>query len=190
MRRFRLNLWQRIGVVLCLVWMVIGGSWGWRHAYDKADAEFRVCIAAVKIRDRRASLPRHAVSRDRGAERRQRRNRRARAHHCRLGCLSMGLVWLVRRIRRAFSPEPRRVDAAQPPPTAPNEEPTLSPANPGPVPTALASGPVAIGLQTRPAPPVAPDIRKSANKRTVEKYMDAFATIRSSPGPVVPDGRR
>jgi ketosteroid isomerase-like protein len=43
------------------------------------------------------------------------------------------------------------------------------------VPTALASGPVAIGLQTRPAPLVAADIGKSANKRTVEKYLDAFA---------------
>jgi ketosteroid isomerase-like protein len=29
-------------------------------------------------------------------------------------------------------------------------------------------------LKTRPALPAAPDIRKSANKRTVEKYMDAF----------------
>jgi hypothetical protein len=43
-----LSFWRRVGIVIALVWIVIGGSWGWRHAYDKADAEFRACIAAVK----------------------------------------------------------------------------------------------------------------------------------------------
>jgi ketosteroid isomerase-like protein len=174
MRRFRLNLWQRIGVMLCLVWIVIGGSWGWRHAYDKADAEFRVCIAAVKsVADVQACRDTRfrAIAVPRGVS----AAIVALAPITVVGLFIYGLVWLVRRTRRAFSPEPRRVDAAQRPPTAPNEERTLSPANPGPMPAALASGPVAIGLPTRTAAPVAPDIRKSANKRTVEKYMDAFA---------------
>ena len=173
MRRFRLNLWQRIGVVLCLVWMVIGGSWGWRHAYDKADAEFRVCIAGVKsVTDVQACRDTRfrAIAVPRGVS----ASIVALAPITVVGLFIYGLVWLMRRTRRAFSPEPGRVDAAQPPPTAPTEEPTPAPANPGPMPAALASGPVAIGLQTRPAPPLAPDIRNSANKRTVEKYMDAF----------------
>ena len=173
MRRFGLNGWQRIGVVLALVWMVIGGSWGWRHAYDKADAEFRVCIAAVKsVADVQACRDTRfrAIAVPRGVS----AAIVALAPLTVVGLLIYGLVWLGRRIKRAFSPEPRRVGAGRPPPTAPNAEPILSPANPGPVPTALASGPVAIGLQTRPDPAVAVDIQQSANKRTVEKYMDGF----------------
>jgi ketosteroid isomerase-like protein len=173
MRRLRLSRWQRIGVVLAVVWIVIGGSWGWRHAYDKADAEFRACIAAVKsvadvqacrdVRFRAIAVPRGVSA---GVV--------ALAPLAVVWLFIYGLVWLVRRMRQAFSSEPRRVGADDPPPSAPNKEPEPAPANPGAVPTALASGPVAIGLQTRPAPLVTPDITKSANKRTVEKYMDGF----------------
>ena len=48
MREFRLNRWQRIVLVLSIIWIVIGGSWGWRHAYDQVDADFKTCVAAVK----------------------------------------------------------------------------------------------------------------------------------------------
>ncbi|MBC8021103.1 MAG: hypothetical protein H7X78_07820 [Methyloceanibacter sp.] len=48
MREFRLNRWQRIFLVLSIIWIVIGGSWGWRHAYDQVDADFKTCVAAVK----------------------------------------------------------------------------------------------------------------------------------------------
>ena len=48
MREFRLNRWQRILLVLSIIWTVIGGSWGWRHAYDQVDADFKICVAAVK----------------------------------------------------------------------------------------------------------------------------------------------
>jgi uncharacterized protein len=174
MRRFRLNGWQRIGVILSVVWIVIGGSWGWRHAYDKPDAEFRTCIAAVKsVADVHACREKRfralAVPRSVSAA------VVALAPLTVVWLFIYGFVWLVRRMKRAFGSEPRRVREAQPPAKAPSEEPTPVPANPGPVPTALASGPVAIGLQTRAAPPVATNIGKSANKRTVEKYMDAFA---------------
>jgi ketosteroid isomerase-like protein len=57
--------------------------------------------------------------------------------------------------------------------SGPNDEPALAPAGPGPPPAALASGPVAIGLQARPVSRSL-GIEKSANKSTVEKYMDAF----------------
>ena len=40
--------WQRIFVVIAVIWIVIGGSWGWRHAYDQVDADFKTCVAAVK----------------------------------------------------------------------------------------------------------------------------------------------
>jgi ketosteroid isomerase-like protein len=172
MRRFRLRRWQRIGVVLSLVWIVIGGSWGWRHAYDKADAEFRVCLTAAKTvpavkacRDTRFK----AIAVPRGVS----------AAIVALAPLTVvwliiyGLVWLGRRMKRTFSSEPRGANAAEPPPLVSDEKPTRAPANPGPVPTAFASGPVAIGLQARPVPPAAA-IRNSANKSTVEKYMDAF----------------
>ena len=48
MRRFRLNGWQRVGIVLSVVWVIVGGTWGWRHANDQTDANFRVCIAAIQ----------------------------------------------------------------------------------------------------------------------------------------------
>lgn len=162
---------RRVGIVIALVWIVIGGSWGWRHAYDKADAEFRACIAAVKtVADVQACRDTRfrAIAVPRGVS----AAIVALVPLTVVGLLIYGLVWLARRLRRAFSPEPRLVDAGQPPPTAPIE-PALSPANPGPVPTALASGPVAIG-QAGPATPIASDLRKSANKRTVETYMDGF----------------
>jgi ketosteroid isomerase-like protein len=174
MRSFRLNGWQRIGLLLSVVWMIIGGSWGWRHAYDKADAEFRACIAAVHtVADVQACRDTRfrALAVPRGVS----------AGIVALAPLTVvwlfiyGLVWLVRRARRAFTPKPKRAGAAELPPRAPNKEPTPAPANPGPVPAALASGPVAVGLQTKPASPVVPDLRRSANKRTVEKYMDGFA---------------
>jgi len=174
MRRFRLSGWQRIGVVLSVVWIVIGGSWGWRHAYDKADAEFRTCIAAVQsVADvqacREARFRAIAVPRGVSAA------VIALAPLTAVWLFVYGLIRLARRIKRAFSPEPRRVGTAELlPPTAPNKEPTPAPANTEPVPTAVASGLVAIGLHPRPAPPVGPDIGKSANKRTVEKYMDGF----------------
>ena len=173
MRRFRLNRWQRIGVVLALVWIVIGGSWGWRHAYDKADAEFRVCIAAVKsVADVQACRDTRfrAIAVPRGVS----AAIVALAPITVVGLFIYGLVWLVRRIKRAFSPEPRPSGRGSAAANGPERGTNLAPANPGPVPTALASGPVAIGLQTRPAPAVAVDIQKSTNKRTVEQYMDGF----------------
>jgi uncharacterized protein len=169
MRRVRLSRWQRIGVLLAVAWLVIGGSWGWRHAYDKADAEFRICLTAAKTvaavkacretRFRAIAVPRGvsaAVV--------------ALAPLAVVWLVVYGLIFAARRIRQTFSPQP---DAAVLSTSGPNEEPAPAPADPGPAPTALASGPVAIGLQTRPVPPAAA-IRNSANKSTVEKYMDAF----------------
>jgi len=172
MRRFRLNAWQRIFILLSVVWMIVGGSWGWRHANDRVDAEFKLCLTqiqtasdvqACRVKRTEALVPRWfgaAVV--------------AFAPVTIVWLILYGLIFVVRRIGRAFRPEPSPVGAAELPPTASNEEPTPAPANPASVPTALASGPVAIGLHTRSVPPVAPDIGKSPNKRTVEKYMDAF----------------
>ena len=173
MRRFRLNGWQRIGVVLALVWMVIGGSWGWRHAYDKADAEFRVCIAGIKtVADVQACRDTRfrAISVPRGVS----AAIVALAPLTVVGLLIYGLVSPGARSSGRSVPSPGRVGGGRPSPTAPNAEPILSPADPGPAPTALASGPVAIGLQRGPAPAVAVDIQQSTNKRTVEQYMDGF----------------
>jgi ketosteroid isomerase-like protein len=172
MRKVRLSRWQRIGVLLALVWIVVGGSWGWRHAYDKADADFRVCLTAAKTvaavkacretRFRAIAVPRGvsaAVV--------------ALAPLAVVWLVVYGLIFAARRIRRTSNPQPPRADAAVLSASGPNDEPALAPAGPGPPPAALASGPVAIGLQTRPVAPPAV-IRNSANKRTVEKYMDAF----------------
>jgi hypothetical protein len=48
MPTFRPNGWQRAGIVLALIWIVIAGSWGWNHAYDGVDADFKQCVAAIK----------------------------------------------------------------------------------------------------------------------------------------------
>jgi uncharacterized protein len=174
MRGVRLSRWQRIGVLLAIVWIVVGGSWGWRHAYDKADAEFRVCLTAAKnVADVKACRETRfrAISVPRGVS----------AAVVALAPLAViwlavyGLIFAARRMRQTVSPQSPRVGAAELPARVPNEEPAPAPApaEPGPAPAALASGPVAIGLQTRPVPPAAA-IRNSVNKRTVEKYMDAF----------------
>jgi ketosteroid isomerase-like protein len=172
MRKVRLSRWQRIGVLLAVVWMVIGGSWGWRHAYDKADAEFRVCLTAAKtVADVKACRETRfrAIAVPRGVSAAV----VALAPLAVIWLVVYGLIFAARRIRQTASPRPPRADAAALPARAPSQEPAPAPAVPGPAPTALASGPVAIGMQTRPVPPAAA-IRNSANKRTVEKYMDAF----------------
>jgi hypothetical protein len=48
MRGFRLNGWQRIGVVLSVVWAMVAGTFAWKHAHDQADAAFRSCIDGVQ----------------------------------------------------------------------------------------------------------------------------------------------
>ncbi|HEU5464724.1 MAG TPA: hypothetical protein VFV82_11390, partial [Candidatus Binatia bacterium] len=40
--------WLRIGIVLSVIWIVIGGSFGWNHAYDGVDANFKQCVTAMK----------------------------------------------------------------------------------------------------------------------------------------------
>ena len=172
MRKVQLSRWQRIGVLLALVWIVVGGSWGWRHAYDKADAEFRVCLTAAKtVADVKACRETRfrAIAVPRGVSAAV----VALAPLAVIWLVVYGLIFAARRIRRTSSSQPPRADAAVLSASGPNEEPVPAPANPGPVPTALASGPVAIGLQARPVAPAAA-IRNSANKSTVEKYMEAF----------------
>jgi ketosteroid isomerase-like protein len=172
MRRVRLSRWQRICVLLAVVWILIGGSWGWRHAYDKTDAEFRVCLTAAKtVADVKACRETRfrAISVPRGVSAAV----VALAPLAVVWLMVYGLIFAARRIRLAFRPDSPRADAAVLSASGPNEEPAPKPADPGPAPTALASGPVAIGLQARPVPP-ATAIRNSANKSTVEKYMDAF----------------
>jgi uncharacterized protein len=173
MRRSSLNGWRRIGVILSVIWIVFGGSWGWRHAYDKADAEFRVCLTAAKTvaavkacretRFRALAVPRGVIA---GVV--------AFAPLAAVWLIIYGLILVARRIRQSFGPRPHQAGATELPARTPHEEPVPAPVNPGPAPMALASGPVAIGVPARAAPAVATDIGKSANKRTVEKYMDAF----------------
>ena len=46
MRKF--GGWTRIFIVLSVIWIVIGGSFGWNHAYDGVDAEFKQGVTAMK----------------------------------------------------------------------------------------------------------------------------------------------
>lgn len=46
MRKFGVLL--RIGIVLSVIWIVIGGSFGWNHAYDEVDANFKQCVTTMK----------------------------------------------------------------------------------------------------------------------------------------------
>ena len=145
MRRFRLNGWQRIGVVLSVVWMIVGGSWGWQHANDKADAEFKVCITQIQtasdVQACRAKRAGALVPNWFGAA------VVALAPITVVWLFFYGLIFVARRIRRAFRPEPSRVGASELPARA---------------------------LQPAPVSSAAEDIGMSPNKRTVEKYMDAF----------------
>ncbi len=189
MRRFGLNGWQRIGVVLALVWMVIGGSWGWRHAYDKADAEFRVCIAGVKtVADVQACRDTRfrAIAVPRGVS----AAIVALAPLTVVGLLIYGLVWLGRRIKRAFSPEPSRVGAGRPPPTAPNAEPIFVARRS----RTGANGARVRAGRNRPANGAGPCRRRrypteheQAHRRTIHGWLQA---IRSPADPVMPDRRR
>ncbi len=140
----RLNSWRRIGVLLALIWVIVGGSWGWRHAYDQADANFKQCVAKI-----------HSA-----ADLRSCRAERARALGVPKGVvaaaiavgplaalcfLAYGLGWVGRRrvVGARSSAEPKRADAA--------------------------------ALSTKELEPrSAIEIDVSPNKRTVEKYMDAF----------------
>ena len=163
MRRFRLNGWQRVGIVLSVVWMIVGGSWGWRHANDRVDAEFKLCLTqiqtasdvqACRVKRTEALVPRWfgaAVV--------------AFAPVTIFWLILYGLIFVARRIRRAFSPQPSLATAAEPPPRALQPGPAPTALNPGPVPTPWQAGPVAAGTE---------DVGESANKRTVEKYMEAF----------------
>jgi hypothetical protein len=105
MRLSRLTRWQRIFIVLSIIWIVIGGSWGWKHAYDKVDPDFKICVAAVEsaadleaCRDTRNT----ALAVPRGVS----------AAIIALGPLIViwlvcyGFVLLFRRIRRRFRPSP------------------------------------------------------------------------------------
>lgn len=48
MRGSRLKGWQRIGIVLSVVWAIVGGTWGWKHAHDKINEDFKACVRAFE----------------------------------------------------------------------------------------------------------------------------------------------
>jgi hypothetical protein len=43
MRRLHLNGWHRIGIVLSVIWAIVGGWWGF-HAADHATADYQACL--------------------------------------------------------------------------------------------------------------------------------------------------
>jgi uncharacterized protein len=180
MRGYRLKPWQRVLIVLSIFWMIFGGVWGWRHANDRVDADFKLCLTQIQtasdVQECRAKRAAATVPRGVGA---------AVAAAGPVALFWLGLYALIvagRRIGRAFQPEPALAVAAEPPsmalnagpaPTAPKPEPVPTALTSGPVPTALTSGAVLIGLKERVSG-AAEGIGMSPNKRTVEKYMDAF----------------
>jgi len=145
MRGYRLKRWQRGLIVLSIFWMIFGGVWGWRHANDRVDADFKLCLTQIQtasdVQECRAKRAEAVVPRWFGAA------AVALAPATIFWLIVYGLIFVVRRIRRAFSPQPSLVSAAEPPPRASKAEPV----------SGAAEG---IGM--------------SPNKRTVEKYMDAF----------------
>jgi hypothetical protein len=42
------GFWRRALIVLASIWIVIGGSFGWNHAYDDVDVKFKQCVTAIK----------------------------------------------------------------------------------------------------------------------------------------------
>jgi uncharacterized protein len=172
MRGYRFKRWQRILIVLSIFWMVFGGVWGWRHANDRVDAEFKQCLTQIKtaaeVQECRAKRAGGLVPNWFGAT-------VAAAGPVALFWLALYvLIFGGRRLKRTFRPKPGVAMIAEPLPRSARDEPTLAPANLEPLPTALASGPVALGSQTRPIAPIPPDSGGSANKRTVGKYIEGF----------------
>jgi len=145
MRGYRLKRWQRVLIVLSIFWMMFGGAWGWRHANDRADADFKLCISQIQsasdVQSCRAARAKALVPRWFGAA------AAAVAPVALVWLILYGLVLLARRIRGAFSSQPSRAREADPPPVA---------------------------LQTEPVSSAAEEIGASPNKRTVEKYMEGF----------------
>jgi hypothetical protein len=45
----RLNRWQRTGIVLSVVWAIVGGTWGWRHAEGQITEDFKSCVRALEV---------------------------------------------------------------------------------------------------------------------------------------------
>ncbi|HKQ54287.1 MAG TPA: hypothetical protein VJT12_00230 [Methyloceanibacter sp.] len=42
------GFWRRALIVVAAIWIVIGGSFGWNHAYDNVDTKFKQCVTAMK----------------------------------------------------------------------------------------------------------------------------------------------
>jgi hypothetical protein len=48
-RGFRLNGWQRIGIVLSVVWAIVGGLWGMKQAVAPAWRQFNACMSLPNV---------------------------------------------------------------------------------------------------------------------------------------------
>jgi ketosteroid isomerase-like protein len=163
MRLYRLKRWQRVLIVISIFWMMLGAVWGWEHANDRVDAEFKECLARIEtaadVQACRAARAEATVPRWLGA---------AVAALAPVALFWLGLYGLIlagRQIRRSFGARPERISATAPPPKA---------ADPGPAAIEPRPASVAPALEARPLPAFAVDIAISRNKRTVEKYMEAF----------------
>jgi hypothetical protein len=55
MRKF--GGWTRIFIVLSVIWIVIGGSFGWNHAYDGGRCGVQTMRHSHEIGRRSAGLP-------------------------------------------------------------------------------------------------------------------------------------
>jgi ketosteroid isomerase-like protein len=174
MRGYRFKRWQRILIVLSIFWMAFGGVWGWRHANDRVDAEFKQCLTQIKtaaeVQECRAQRAAALVPNWFGAT-------VAAAGPVALFWLGLyALIFAARRLKRAGRRQPEVAVIAEPS-RQPRDELEFAPAPLDPQPTALASGPVALGSQTptiTPAPADAPAGSMSSNRRTVEKYIEGF----------------
>jgi ketosteroid isomerase-like protein len=163
MRGYRLQRWQRILIVLSVFWMMFGGVWGWEHANDRVDADFKLCLTqiqtALDVQACRAARAKATVPRWFGAA------VVAVAPVASFWLIIYALIFVTRGIRAAFHPQPDLVDATELSPRALNLKPGPTHLNPAPVPTDLNAGLISA---------VAEDLSKSPNKHTVEKYMDGF----------------
>jgi ketosteroid isomerase-like protein len=122
MQRFHLKRWLRILIVLSVFWVIVGGTWGWRHAYDQADANFKLCVAAIHSaadlqscraeRARALAVPRGVIA-----------AAVAIAPLAVFWLIIFGLVRLARRMRGSFNPRPGPVAAAASPASVLNAQP-------------------------------------------------------------------
>jgi hypothetical protein len=51
LQRFRLNGWQRLGVILSVIWIFVGPAWAWQELFAPVSQSYAVCMDVANRAD-------------------------------------------------------------------------------------------------------------------------------------------